>query len=178
MSQGSQSAFDTLYLHYFEPLVKHVAEITKDVAAAEDIVQDTFYKMWERRETFSKYDKIAGWLFVSTYNASMNYLRKIVADKKNQQHIPQAEDTDYKIHEEQFRLMEEAIEQLPPQRKKIFRLCKLEGLTYDQAAEQLGISRNTVKDHLSKAAESIKEHIANKKGVPISRLMMLFITCI
>ena len=177
MAKGSPSAFDAIYLHYFDKVVEHIMDITKDRAVAEDIVQDVFFKMWERRATFKQYEKIAGWLFVSTYNSALNHLRKIQREKHRIAHLPQTEDDNgYTIFEEQYSLVEEAIAQLPPQRKKVFELCKLEGLTYDQVAGQMNISRNTVKDHLTKAAESIRQHVSRRYNLSLKRLTLLFIT--
>jgi RNA polymerase sigma-70 factor (family 1) len=175
LSQGSQSAFDVIYLRYFDKLVAQVVELVKDKPAAEDIVQDAFFKMWEKRVSFARYDKVSGWLFVTTYNSALNNLRKRARDNRRLSTVihqsKEHEETDFIEQETMFLLMSEAIEQLPPQRKKVFQLCKLEGLTYDQAAEQLSISRNTVKEHISKAVEFIRSHV----GESYNRQLAIYI---
>jgi len=181
MVKGSSSAFDKLYLRYFDSVVTHVLDITKDRTVAEDIVQDAFFKLWQRREMFSHYEKIAGWLFVTTYNSSLNHLRRILREKHRLVELCRSTDEqetgDFRLLEEQFRLMEEAIEQLPPQRKRVFQLCKLEGFTYDQAAAHLSISKNTVKEHIAKGGEFIREYISKTSGKPLSVYTVLFISC-
>jgi RNA polymerase sigma-70 factor (ECF subfamily) len=175
LAKGSQSAFDIIYLRYFDKLVAQVVELVKDTAAAEDIVQDAFFKMWEKRVSFTQYDKVSGWLFVTTYNSALNNLRKKARDNRRLSTVinksGEQEESDFIAKETMFRLMEEAIEQLPPQRKKVFQLCKLGGLSYDQAAEQLSLSRNTVKEHIAKAVEFIR----NRVGESYDRQLALYI---
>jgi RNA polymerase sigma-70 factor (ECF subfamily) len=64
-----------------------------------------------------------------------------------------------KISEEQYRLLEKAIEQLSPQKRRIINLCKLEGKTYEEAAAELNISRHTVKEYLSAAMASLNDYV-------------------
>jgi RNA polymerase sigma factor (sigma-70 family) len=158
----------------------------RDEAATDDILQEVFISLWEKREQFAFYDKISGWLFVASYNRSMNALRKQVTErvyKKSVESNPLSSQATYifdpsaaELQEQQFLLLEEAIANLPPQRKRVFELCRLQGKTYEQTAAELSISRNTVKEHLQKAAESIRNYILSHPGDPmlVASLALLF----
>jgi len=142
----------------------NIFKIVRDEDMTDDILQEVFITLWDKREKFGSYKKIDGWLFVASYNRSMNYLRKIATEKlritrlvPNKVYNDDPNETAFQ--EEQYRLLEEAICQLAPQRRKVFELCRFSGKTYDQAAQELSISKNTVKDHLAHANESIRAYI-------------------
>lgn len=167
MAGGSSAAFQTLYYRYFEAVRLNVLKITGDEAMTEDILQEVFSGLWDKRERFAKYDKISAWLFVASYNRSINHIKQRAALRARIQQatirqVAEGLSDDYKAQEERFHLLEEAINQLPPQRKRVFELCRLQGLSYEQAAAELSITRNTVKDHLVKAMESIRQYVQEK----------------
>ena len=180
LAEGSSAAFDSIYFRYFEAVRANIFKIVRDEEMTNDIIQEVFISLWGKREKFGDYKKISGWLFVASYNRSLNYLRKRATEKL---HISDTGlQNDYAddpgqnaLQEEQFRLMEEAIAQLPPQRKKVFELCKLGGKTYEQAAIELSISKNTVKDHLTHAGESIRTYIASRAGDSLQLLYFAMI---
>jgi RNA polymerase sigma factor (sigma-70 family) len=69
-------------------------------------------------------------------------------------------DTENELQQQEYeRLLQEAIEQLPPQRKLIFKLCKIEGKSYDEVAAQMGISAGTINDHIVKGTKSVREYL-------------------
>ena len=169
LAEGSTAAFDSIYYRYFEAVRANIFKIVRDPEMTDDILQEVFISLWDKRSTFGNYKKISGWLFVASYNRSLNYLRRRATEKL---HIAAtglqrdyADDPEQNaLQEKQYRLLEEAIATLPPQRKKVFELCRLGGRTYEQAAIELSISKNTVKDHLTHASESIRMYIASRAG--------------
>ena len=183
LAAGSAAAFDILYYKYYEPVRGNVFKIMRDEAITDDILQEVFISLWDKRKQFAEYKKISGWLFVASYNRSMNYLRRQATERVFKQ--PFDDDKEFvdepgneSLQEQQFLLIEEAIAQLPPQRKKIFELCRLQGKTYDQTAFELSISRNTVKEHLAKATDFIRAYIQNHQGTSmvITSFTMMLIT--
>jgi len=76
------------------------------------------------------------------------------------------------LQEEKANLLESAIQQLPAQRQQVFRLCKLEGKSYKEASELLGISVSTISDHIVKATKSIKIYFESNR--PLSVILLLF----
>lgn len=169
LASGSTAAFDNLYYRYYEAVRANIYKIVRDEDMADDILQEVYISLWDKREKFANYQKISGWLFVASYNRSMNYLRRRATERLRLS--PLGPNKDYAddpgqtaLQEEQYRLLEEAIAQLPPQRRKVFELCRFGGKTYEQAAQELSISKNTVKDHLAYAGDNIRAYIRLHAG--------------
>jgi RNA polymerase sigma-70 factor (family 1) len=176
---GDARAFDSLYNLYYEAVFNNALGILKDHAAAEDIVQDVFLALWVKRNTLNP-ENIAGWLFVTGSNKSLNYLRKRLREKLNLQTVDPLPDiayieTDFELADRQIQLLRKAIDAMPPQRKRVFELCKLKGSSYEETALELNISKNTVKTHMSTALDSIKRYMLqeNPGSVLISSLLVL-----
>src|SRR5690606_31117943 len=111
-----------------------------------------------------------GYLYRITRNEVFNELQAIAKNEKAKAGVvtvsPEpatpAVDTIFQ-HREYDALLEEAIQALPPQRQRIFRMCRLDGLTYREVAEQLGISYYTVKEHMTLAIQAIKKHLTRNE---------------
>ena len=167
--EGFTSAFDSIYFRYNQAVRANIFKIVRDPEMTDDILQEVFISLWDRRTTFVNYKKISGWLFVSSYNHSLNYLRRRYEEKSDITEtgfqIDFAEKPEqYALQEKQFQLLDDAISMLPPLRKNVFELCRLKGRTYEQAAIELSLSQNTIKDHLTRAVESIRMYIAARAG--------------
>lgn len=179
LAQDNLKAFDCIYLRYSDLLLAQTIRLVKNQLVAEDIIQEIFIRLWERRTSFAGYSSISGWLFLSAFNASMNYLKRQVNESRRhiafEQEKAAADPHEFALAEARYLLMEKAINQLPPQRKQVFTLCKLDGLSYDEAAEKLSISKNTVKDHIKKAHESIRHFILHEKDQPLAVAAILLL---
>ncbi|HEV8270780.1 MAG TPA: sigma-70 family RNA polymerase sigma factor [Chitinophagaceae bacterium] len=158
------NAFNTLYWEYHAAVYANTLKLIKDPALAEDIVQEVFVTLWDKRHTIDPEQDIVGWLFVISHHKTVDQLkqklRQILAQKNlnifSEVHsiIVNAD-----LKEDQLNAIEEAMDQLSPQKRKVFELCKVQGRTYKKAAEELHISKYTVKEYLSDALVSIKKYI-------------------
>ena len=177
LQQSQVTAFDALYWKYHEPVFRNILKFTKDTIAAEDILQEVFTRLWEKRLTIKADQSVAGWLFVVSFNLSVNHTRKKLREQTAHKKIfavaPENDGmpTGNQLYEEQYRLMKQAIDQLSPQKRKIVTLCKIEGKTYEEAAGELNISRNTVKEHLSAAMVNLNEYV--RKNASHASLLLL-----
>lgn len=157
------SAFNTLYWRYHTAIYANALRLLKDPVIAEDIVQDVFITLWEKRLLIDPNQDIAGWLFVVCHHKSVDQLkrklRQSIAEKVLQPVIEDPHAFEIDIEEEQIRAIERAVDQLSPQKRKVFELCKVQHRTYEKAAEELHISKYTVKEYLAEAIVSIKKHI-------------------
>ena len=158
------SAFNTLYWEYHAAVYANTLKLIKDPAIAEDIVQEVFVTLWGKRHTIDPEQDIAGWLFVISHHKTVDQLKRKLKQALAQKELSIfTEDhsiivnTDLK--EEQLNAIEKAMDQLSPQKRKVFELCKVQGRTYKKAAEELHISNYTVKEYLSEALVSIKKYI-------------------
>lgn len=155
------AAFDQLFWLYQKAVYLNVLKLTKDSGVAEDIVQEVFSTLWQKRASLDKERSIGGWLFISSYNRSINALKKKSREAVLLQEAAKElaeDDTQEDLTDIQLSILEKAIGLLSPQRKRVFELCKLQGYTYEQAAQEMGISKHTVKEYLAAAILQIKNH--------------------
>lgn len=175
------SAFDALYWKYHQAVYRNIFKFVKEPIATEDILQEVYARLWEKRKDINAGQSVAGWLFVISFNLSVDYVRKRLREHTFHKELYNLniEGSNWEdnpgAYEEQYHLLEEAISQLSPKKQKIVTLCKLEGKTYDEVADELKISRNTVKEHLSIAMTRINEYIQKNKEHKYVLLLLLFI---
>jgi len=162
LQQGDAEAFITLYNQYYPSLYTYILHFVNVPEFAEDALQEVFIKIWEIRDRINPELSFSGYLYRITRNHVFKSIKKITADEAlrlqvMQQLQQQANDADTRLLWKQYEtLLHEAIRQLPPQRQKVFRLCREESKSYEEVAMELGISRNTVKEHMVLAVKSIK----------------------
>jgi RNA polymerase sigma-70 factor (ECF subfamily) len=162
LAKGDRQAFDAVYRQYFYAVYCNALKITREVSAAEDVLQDVFIALWQKKETIDTDRSLGSWLFVVCYNKSVNFLKKKLRESLAQQQMQQVavdngEEAIY--YNLQWEMLEEAMAQLSPQKRKVFELCKLQGKTYEETAATLHISKHTVKEYLSAAVSFVKEYV-------------------
>lgn len=179
ISEGDEKAFRTLFDTYRSNIYTTALRISDNEAMAEDIVQDTFVKVWINRHLLPTIDNFEIWLYVLAKNIALNIVKKQDSYKIYAQEEARASlvrvypEADYLIQEKDFqRLLQEAIKRLPPRQQETYRLIKEEELKRDEAAELLQISPETVKWYLDQAMKSIRAYcLANIKDVPLVLLL-------
>ena len=170
-------AFDLLYDKYLPDIYANTLKIVKDKIAAEDIVQEVFIALWEKRQSLRSDENVAGWLYVVSYNKSLNFLRanlktaiKQSAYREYMEEYIEVSEGDNTVN--QWRVLEEAIESLSPQKRKVFELCKLSRKSHQEVAEEMRLSKYTVKEYLYEAIISVKNHIRQNKEIPLAILLI------
>jgi len=166
------SAFDALYWKYHKSVYANILRIIKDPDISKDILQDVFVTLWIKRATLNPGKSIAGWLFTISHRKCIDHLRLTVIKPLLLEEITIAEDPDdckKKIEQEkQLELLQQAISDLSPKKRKVFELCKLNGKTYEETARELNISKHTVKEYLTAAVTHIKNNIHHQSQSLIS----------
>jgi RNA polymerase sigma-70 factor (family 1) len=169
VAAGDQAAFAELFDSWHNILGTYIFGITKSKEVAEEIVLDIFFKIWMTREVLNEIKNFKSYLYTVSRNAAISELRKIIRQRsqheswqKDQKLLTPAEDV--LIKEGYLSLIEEAINQLPPQRKKIYLLSRKDGLKYEEIASSLGISRFTVRAHIQQAVDSILNYVKPRIG--------------
>jgi RNA polymerase sigma-70 factor (ECF subfamily) len=176
---GSELAFAQIFDRYRPQVYRTARQFLKSTELAEEIVQEVFLKLWLKRETMDEVERLDAFLFTIARNLTLDALRKlsheIVAKKHFSSEASYSENTiDHALQETQYaELLEQAVALLPPQQKQVFHLAKVEGLSHEAIAEQLNISRLTVKAHMAKALQSIRTHLQPHLGT-MSFLPFLF----
>ncbi|QEL03433.1 RNA polymerase sigma-70 factor [Olivibacter sp. LS-1] len=162
IATGNVKAFRHLMLTY-EPLVfNFVFKLVKSGMVAEEITQDVFLKIWERAADFAHVESLSAWLYTMGRNHAYNKLKEHAARRlreqdyaDNQKQICDLED---QIHEKELSLLvHELVDQLPPQRKLIFKLKTEKGMTVDEIGQFLDLSPYTVRNQLTKSYGKIRK---------------------
>ncbi len=164
--RGDKKAFDRLYQQYHKAVHANILKLIKDSGIAEDILQDVFLSLWQNRFKFDGKESVGGWLFVVSYNRSLNMLRSKLKESIEYVDSYPAEpvasndamETEAK-HLLQLTLLEEAVDNLPARKKEVFKLCRYEGRSKADVAELLGISQQSVADYLKQSNVAIREYV-------------------
>lgn len=180
LKQGGHHAFNTIYDRYKIELSVKIIRMVKSEELAEELLQDLFMRLWTHREQIDPYKSVKAYLHQIAKNLVIDLLRRAAKEQHIHRQIIAAttelyehvEQSLFKKENEAF--LQQAIEQLPPQRRKIFVQCKLEGKSYKEVAEQYHISTNTVNDHIQKSTQTIREYLLKKPGFQLSVLLAVF----
>jgi RNA polymerase sigma-70 factor (family 1) len=165
LRSGSHAAFSKLYHHYSRPLYYNILSLVKDTASAEELVQEIFARIWQRHAEIEIHSTFGGYLFQSSRNIVHDFFRRLSREQALYDRIKNISTEEYfqvedaLLAKENAGLIKAAMNHLPPQRRRAFELCKIEGLSYQQASETMGISLSTVKDHMAHARESMREFL-------------------
>ena len=161
-------AFDKVYELYSLKLFSFVFKILKNETDAEDIVQEVFVKIWESRDKLDDYKLLNSYLFTIAYNNSIDLIRKKISNNNYLEHLKNSASinlTPSIISQIEFSELEIQVEKLianlPGRQKQVYLLHREEGLTYPEIAEQLGISKNTVENHMAKALKYLRQNMDN-----------------
>jgi RNA polymerase sigma-70 factor, ECF subfamily len=153
------SCFNQLYIRYYGRLCLYVYKLTQNHTISEDIVQELFIRLWMNRAKLEIKGNIAGYMYQSSRNSTLNYLRAENNRKKTINRIPfQEESIDENLIEqvEFSTALYQCIEQLPARSKDVFMKSRFDGLKQQEISEQLGISVKTIKNQIWKSLQFLK----------------------
>ncbi|MES1225144.1 MAG: RNA polymerase sigma-70 factor [Bacteroidota bacterium] len=173
-----EEMFTSLFYTYKNRLFGYVLAITHSKYAAEEITQEIFLKLWLCRNELPRVENQESYLFTIARNKTLNYLRKAQYDENLIIEIkarmnPLSNDVEEQLSiSENNRLLQEAVTLLSPQRQLVYRLSRYQGLNHKQIADEMQLSRNTVKNHLIQALRFIRTYLDNK-GIFIFILIAL-----
>ncbi len=165
LKKGEKSAFIQLYQLYSERLYLKILKLVKSETVAEELLQDIFLNLWERRESIDIHQSFRSYLFRIGENKACDFFRKLKKDRQLYNHIKSEAIVEYKhveetlLTREKVYFLQKAIDTLPPQRKMVFHLYKIEGKSYKEISSMLGISTSTINDHVVKAMRSIRKFL-------------------
>ena len=166
LSEGSYEAFDTLYMRYSPIVEQFVLSLLKRKEEADDITQNIFLKIWENRSSMSGVHSFRAYLFKMVRNAVYDTFSRRkptngLQDSMELGDILRSEDMEGKISAKDLNmLMDMAVENMPEQRRRVFRMSRRDGLSHKEISMQLGISTKTVEYHMSKALAELRKIIS------------------
>ena len=160
--RAKDNDFKQLFLEMYPRLVRYAVSLLGDGNEACDVVGDVFEKAWNQFSSLQMETR-RSWLYASVRNACLNWLKHQQVEQTNVEALIEATrydmSTRYEEHERLLQQAEQIARELKEPTCTILRLCYFEHLTYQQAADRLGISPNTVKKHISKALAILRERM-------------------
>jgi RNA polymerase sigma-70 factor, ECF subfamily len=166
MKKSDEKAFEILFHKYYGHLCLFATKIINDDVAAEEIVQDFFVKLWEKKVHLFIETSVKNYFFRSVKNLCLNFIQHnktklryaqiVISEVENQF----TDDNNYPEPDLQVKI-EESINSLPEKRREIFRLSRQEGLKYNEIANKLNISIKTVETQMSLAMKTLRDKLKN-----------------
>jgi len=171
ISAGDEKAFRAIFDLYKVELFSAAIRLTRSRVIAEEIIQEVFIGLWISREHLNKVEVPASYIYRILFNRTSNYLRKeanqqriIKAAMKHSQSSSDATEQLLDVNDTE-QLIEQALVQLPPRQKTVYKLHCQQGLSNEEIASQLHVSQHTIKSHLSKAIGFIRTYLGNMSVV-------------
>jgi RNA polymerase sigma-70 factor (ECF subfamily) len=176
--EGDEQAFCELYAAYKNRLIYFAMQFLESREFAEDIFQDTFAAVWQSRRFINPDASFSSYLYTIVRNRVLNELRKIRSEELLRQlMVAQADDANVEndVKDDGLQeILEQAMTQLTPRQREVFQLSREEELSHKAIAERLGISVNTVQEHISASLKIIRAHINRySSDTYVSTLLLL-----
>ena len=177
LRNGDHQAFERLYHHYKKRIAGHLLALFKDEELAQDIAQETFIKIWENRAQIDEQKSFKAYLFTIATNNAYTLFQRIGKDEKArlgfQLLLQQAADQvdTYIVRKEHQKLLESLLAQLPEKQREVFRLFKIDGYSYAEISERLGISSNTINTHLKRATTYLRKLLLRRPDLLLALLI-------
>lgn len=166
--QGDVRAYETTYKSLFKPLFIYAITMLKDHAQAEEIVQNVFLKLWEKKETIEIQTSLKAYLYKAVHNHSLNAIKHEKVKQQYESHLSysmknkQTDTTETNVSFKQLEgRLRQALSELPEQCRTVFQMSRFEDLKYKEIAERLSISPKTVENHMGKALKLLRGKMAD-----------------
>lgn len=167
ISEGDETAFRMLFRRYVPELRPLILHLTKTASVTDDIVQETFLRLWISRDKLPEIENPRSWLLRIVFHLSFSYLRKQVVHHKAIDAItsdytadaPASSTEETMVYNAMMKQVSAAVAQLPPQAKRIYLLSREKGLKIPEIAGELSISPNTVKNSLVRSLQFIRKQL-------------------
>lgn len=176
IKKGDKTAFDTVYLNYFKRLHQYATNFIKNHDDAEEIIQNVFCRIWEKRAQLDTGGYLKSFLYRSVHNECLNYLkhqnvRSTFKVYHNQTAVNEQDLSKELLAVELQKQIHMAINELPTQCRTIFQMSRIEQLKYNQIAEKLNLSVKTVENQMGKALKMLR-----LKLVDFLPLILIYLT--
>jgi RNA polymerase sigma-70 factor (ECF subfamily) len=164
---GDEKVFEKLFKDHYPVLCGYAKKYINDIDQAEEIVQDMFFNFWQKRDKMEINISVEAYLFRSVRNSCLNYLKHLkvreehrlatnIELKRKEQEV-----YDNVVALELQERIDRVIEQLPTERKRIFKMSRYEELKYKEIAERLNLSVKTVEAQMSKALKFLRLQLSD-----------------
>lgn len=174
MAEGSEKAFEELYIRYKKRLHSFCCFLLKSTDVADDVVQEVFVTVWHNREKINAHQSFSSYLYTITRHKALNELRggrateRIEEMEEGQSLLFSDDNSDTRVILREYEIiLQRAINLLPEEKRLIYRMSREEGLTYKDIGECLGISHHTVQAHISSSVQFIRSYFLQHASVSL-----------
>ncbi len=177
---GDEAAFGEIFYHYAPRIHPFIQRMSRSEEVTEEIIQDVFVSLWKNREKLVDIHNYSAYIFTAATNKTYNYLKVKARQARHLEELTLIE-KDYTNNtletidlNQSMDLINYFVDQLPPQKKLIYTLTREKGLSHDEVAQQLNVSKNTVKNHLVETLKFLRENL-QRSGSTSLTLISIFI---
>lgn len=184
VADGNRQAFGEFYAAHLVNLYNYIYLFTKSKQDSEEILQEIFIKIWDQREKLTKIDSITDYMFRMAKNKLLDNIRHQQIRHRVQMEIRRTNDlavsttAEQCAYKEYYHIVQEAIEKLPPKRRLIFKLNIENGLSQDEIAGQLHISKSVVQKQLYSATHFVRQYLFEHSEIAIPVLLTVMLAAV
>ena len=162
---GEEYAFTRIYKLYYQDIRSYCFKHTRSAELAEELTSDVFLRLWEARVNLDPDREVKPYLFTITKNVTFTWLKRVLSDQKmksvfRDRYLSAQEDANQHIAitaAMDLAGLRKIMTEIPSRRRQTFELCKIDGMTYAEAAELLSVSKETIKEHMSLAKRDLSK---------------------
>jgi RNA polymerase sigma-70 factor (ECF subfamily) len=162
---GDAGAFDAMFLRWYPQVRKFLLSLVQNEPMADDLAQMVFMKVWIYRSRLEPSKSLRNYLFVLARNGALDVFRSrrhlLTVDTPEPPHKPSSERSEHvaEYHDIRSSVLR-AVDQMPPQRREVFRMSRFQSLSNEEIASATGLSVRTVEKHLQLAVRDLKKHFS------------------
>lgn len=177
LSKGDEDAFRLIYDRYLKVVYHTAFRYLHREELAQDIVQEVFYTLWSKRERFTQVRSLERYLISMTHHQVYAQFRKWATESRSCQIYAEeidwvTRDTDHIIRTQQSEaILQELVDKLPAQQKLVYKMSRNEGMTHEAIARELNLSQGTVKNHLVRALQFLRQNLSHHIGMLIGLIL-------
>jgi RNA polymerase sigma-70 factor (ECF subfamily) len=178
ISLNHSTEFEALFKSHYAMLVGYARKLLHEQEQAEDVVQQLFVNLWEKRESIEVGGSWKSYLLRSTHNSCLNQIKHQKIKTEHVQHSLATEAISEQrdlLEEQEFnQKVKHAVQSLPPQCKKIFLMSRLQGKKYNQIANELNLSVKTIENQMGKALKVLREELKTQHSPTLNVIKTIF----
>ena|ERR1700761_2517660 len=179
IADGDEEAFTTIFYRYTARLAPFITQLLQSDLWTEEVVQDVFLLLWKNRQALAATEFPSAYLYQMASNRTLDYIKRNARQVKLQYYAAgragmDANDTELEVDFREIdTLLREAVQQLPEQQQKVYKMIREEGLSHADIAARLTISRHTVRNHMASALQDIRGYLLAKGVVTVLIINLL-----
>ena len=165
LKSGEHKAYEMLFKEFYAPLCRYAYSMLRDTDESEDLVQKTFCKLYDQRESIEIHTSVKSYLYRIVHNDCLNKIKQQSIRAEHNLHYAYEKDTtsnhveNVVLANELERQIESVIESMPPRCKEVFKMSRQQQLSYAEIAKELNISANTVETQIVKALRILRTEL-------------------